>query len=681
MQKIAKGIYQMTVGRPEKFTPVSVLQPQPRYEVLNQLSDGACPFTEEQLGLRVRAGSCTVEIPLDISEDVYGMGLTLKSFRQSGLKKQLRTNCDPVADHGDSHAPVPFYVSTKGYGVLVDTARYATFHAGNIKTRGSKQDEEGFQSAGTPFGHWWAKQGSGNMFVSIPGVEGVTLYVFVGDDVKDVVARYNLFSGGGTYVPLWGLGVMYRGDMRGDAAHMLRLARNLRETDIPCDIFGLEPGWQSHAYSCTYVWDEKRYPDPTAFLKEMREMGFRVNLWEHAYVHPSSPVFNAMKPYAGDCYVWDGLVPDFTLSQAQQIFQSAHQSMVEDGVTGFKLDECDNSDMMANWGFPDFASFPGGLDGEQMHTLLGLLYQKTMLSMYTERNLRTFGEVRQTSALAAPYPFVLYSDLYNHTDFIRGMANAAFSGILWTPEVRQSSSREELLRRIAAAVVSPQTVVNSYMVAMPPWMQFDEEKNRAGERLSDWQEMTEIVRKLLTMRMRIVPQLYAAYAQYYLRGIPPVRPLVMDYPDDLNTRDIYDQYMLGEGLMAAPLIADTGDTRRVYLPEGRWFDLYTGACHEGGGWIEKKVPLDEIALFVREGTLLPMAEPASHMADDTVFDLHVIAFGNGEMERLLPVDDGVSNDYITQGIPMCELRAQGNACTIADQGRYRVASFHRVCKK
>ena len=678
MEKIANGIYKITVGTPETFTPVSVLKPRPRLETINRLSDGPCPFTEEQIGLRHRAGGCTVELPLDISEDVYGLGLTLKSFRQSGLKKQLRTNCDPVADHGDSHAPVPFYVSTRGYGVLVDTARYATFHAGNIKVRGSRQDEESFPSAGTPFGHWWAKQGSGNMFISVPAAQGVTLYVFVGDDVKDAVARYNLFSGGGAYVPLWGLGVMYRGDMRGDAAHMLRLARHLRETDIPCDIFGLEPGWQSHAYSCTYAWDENRYPDPQAFLKEMRDIGFRVNLWEHAYVHPDSPIFEAMKPYAGDCFVWDGLIPDFTLPEARQVFQSIHRDMVEDGVTGFKLDECDNSDMMGNWGFPDFAAFPGGRDGEQMHTVLGLLYQRTMLDMFRQRGLRTFGEVRQTSALAAPYPYVLYSDLYNHADFIRGMANAAFSGILWTPEVRQSASREELLRRIAAAVTSPQTVINSYMVAMPPWLQFDEEKNRAGERMPDWREMADIVRRLLQTRMRLIPHLYAAYAQYYLRGIPPVRPLVMDAPDDLNTRDIWDQYMLGEGLMAAPLIADTGDTRRVYLPKGRWYDFYTGACHEGGRWIDKTVPLDEIALFVREGTLLPLAEPLPCVADDTVFDLHVTAYGDGDMSRQLPDDDGVSDDYLAQGIAMCELRATGDGCAITDNRRYRVASFHRV---
>lgn len=679
MEKIANGIYKITIGTPESFTPVSVLNPQPRWEALSQLSDNACPFAEDQIGLRLRAGGCTVEIPLDISEDIYGMGLTLKSFRQSGLKKQLRTNCDPVADHGDSHAPVPFYVSTRGYGVLVDTARYATFHAGNIKTRGSRQDAEGFPSAGTPFGHWWAKHGSGNMFISVPAVAGVTLYIFVGEDMRDAVARYNLFSGGGAYVPLWGLGVMYRGDMRGDAAHMLRLARHLRETNVPCDIFGLEPGWQSHAYSCTYVWDKKRYPDPTSFLQAMRDMGFHMNLWEHAYVHPDSPIFDAMKAHAGDCYVWDGLVPDFTEPEARQVFQRIHQELVDGGVTGFKLDECDNSDMMGNWGFPDFAAFPGGMDGEQMHTLLGLLYQKTMLEMFHQRNLRTFGEVRQTSALAAPYPYVLYSDLYNHADFVRGMANAAFSGILWTPEVRQSTSREELLRRISAAVVSPQTVINSYMVAMPPWLQFDEEKNLAGERLPDWQEMTDIVRKLLSMRMRLIPHLYAAYAQYYLRGIPPVRPLIMDDPDDLNCRDIWDQYILGEGLMAAPVLADTGDARRVYLPKGRWYDFYTNARYEGNQWIDKTVPLDEIALFVKEGTLLALAEPLNHVADDTVFNLHVTAYGEGVMSKFLPDDDGISNDYFTQGIPMCELRAVEDACTITSNQRYRVASFRRIC--
>lgn len=681
MKKIANGIYRLTLGKPEDVSLVSVLEPTPRLEKLNELTDMPVPFDERMIHLTKRQGGCLLEIPLDPEEELYGLGLTLKSFRQSGLKKQLRTNSDPVADNGDSHAPAPFYVSSKGYGILVDTVRYATFYMGNVKKRGSKQDAEAFASAGTQYGHWWIKQGSGNVFVDIPAAEGVDIYIFSGESMKDAVARYNLFSGGGAYVPLWGLGVMYRGYMHGNEEHMLHLAQTLRDQHIPCDIFGLEPGWQSHFYSCTYQWDNERYPEPEKMVEQMKSLGYHMNLWEHAYVHPDSPAFENLKPFSGDCYVWDGLVPDFTLPEARKAYQEIHQPIVDAGVTGFKLDECDGSDFTANWGFPNFAAFPGGMDGEQMHTVFGMLYQQTMQQMMECGGIRTYGEVRQSTALAAPYPYVLYSDLYDHADFVRGMANAAFSGILWTPEVRQADSKEELLRRIAAAVVSPQTVLNAYMVKMPPWMQYDREKNLNDEYLpeNEQKELLNQVRSLLTLRMRLIPQLYAAFAKYHTEGIPPVRPLIMDFPEEIEAKDIWDQFMLGEGLMAAPVIAGTGDSRRIYLPSGVWYDFYTEERLEGGCWIERRVPLDEIPLFVRRGTLLPLAKPVECIRPDLVFELEPVAYGSQCCTCALPDDDGESMAYKTEGIPMIHLEANENHCRLLEQSeRYRIASFRRV---
>lgn len=679
MEKLANGVYALRLGEPEALTPWSVLRPESRWEQLNQLSDGALPFPAEAVRTRQRAGRFLVELPLAQGEEVYGLGLTLKSFRQSGLKKTLRANSDPVADNGDSHAPVPFYVTSKGYGVLVDTCRHVAFHAGNVKMRGSKQDAENYPSAGTKLGHWWIKDGSGNMFIDVSGAQGVTLYIFCGESMLDAVARYNLFSGGGALVPRWGLGVMYRGYWLGDGAHMLRLARQLREQHIPCDIFGLEPGWQTHAYSCTYQWDPARYPDPAAFLREMKAMGYHVNVWEHAYVHPDSPIFGAMKPYAADCYVWDGLVPDFTTEGARTVFCGCHEEMVDQGVEGFKMDECDSSDFTANWGFPDFASFPGGMDGEQMHQVFGSLYQRTMHDMYRRRNQRTYGEVRQTGAFSAPMPYVLYSDLYDHTDFIRGMAGAAFSGILWTPEVRQAESREELLRRLAAVVISPQAVLNAYMVANPPWMQYDLYKNIDGELLPDHVELTNMCRRILEVRMKLIPHLYAAFMKYYEHGIPPVRPLVMDFPEDAAVKDVFDQFILGEGLMAAPLIAGSGDARQVYFPKGVWYDVNTGARIEGGQTIRIAPALDEVPLYAMAGTLLALARPQEHLGGEEHFDLDVTAYGTADCQCRLACDDGSSTELQPGCIPWMTLKAQGDALTAENgHGLYTVRSFRRV---
>ena len=118
------------------------------------------------------------------------------------------------------------------------------------------------------------------------------------------------------------------------------------------------------------------------------------------------------------------------------------------GVSGYKVDECDNSDFISTpWSYPELSAFPSGVDGEQMHCLMGMKCHGDVARHLSRRNQRAYHEVRSAHALASPYPFVLYSDLYKHRDFIRGVVNSGFSGLLWCPEVRDAGSAEELLRR------------------------------------------------------------------------------------------------------------------------------------------------------------------------------------------------------------------------------------------
>lgn len=222
------------------------------------------------------------------------------------------------------------------------------------------------------------------------------------------------------------------------------MSRKDSDKEIPCDILGLEPGWQTHTYSCSYVWSD-RFSSPEEMIATLRGRGFHVNLWEHAFTPPTSPIHDALSPYSGEYEVWGGVVPDFATKEARDIFAAYHRkTLVERGVDGFKLDECDSSDNTGGWSFPLTSRFPSDMDGEQYHSLFGTLYCQTIMD-----------------ALAASYLFVLYSDLYDHRDFVRGIAQSAFSGILWTPELRHANSREELLRRLQATVFSVQCLINA----------------------------------------------------------------------------------------------------------------------------------------------------------------------------------------------------------------------------
>ena len=653
MEKIANGIYKITVGTPEEFTPVKVMKPVPA-PTLGALDDNPCPLDEKNIRLIRGTGYVTVEIPLGDDEDIYGFGLQLKSFRQSGKKKIIRVNSDPAADLGDSHGPVPFYLSTAGYGVLVDTSRFATFYCGCVKRKGSRQEMENYPSVPSEFGaHYIHKAHSGNVFVKIPSAEGADIYVFAGSSLKDALARYNLFSGGGAFPPLWGLGILYRGWWHTDSGHVISMAREFRSDRIPCDVFGLEPGWQTHAYSCTFDWDREKYPDPAGMCREMKNMGFRMNLWEHCYTNPASPIYEELYPVSGDSYVWDGVIPDFTIKEAADAFAGHHDGIAGQGISGFKLDECDGGDF-SGWGFPEFTSFPGGMDGEQMRSELGLLYQKTMLAPFEKRGLRTWGQARASHALAAPYPYVLYSDLYDHSDFVRGVATSALGGVMWSPEVRQTGSSEELIRRLQAVVFSPLAVINAYMIPSPPWKQFEHDRNLAGEFLPDADELTAACREIFELRMSLIPYLYDAFYTYHTDGVPPIRPLVTDFPDDLSVRDVWDEFLIGDSILFAPVIWGKGNHRSVYFPEGVWYGFFDGIKYCGGKKYEFDPATNEILLFTKEDSLIPFAAPVLNCDADTVFDVSFRLYGKRGSCRLI-ADDGETLDYIKENPEMIKI--------------------------
>lgn len=666
MQSIAHGVWKLRFGQPEPHTPVQLLAPDIQADALQSLPcSGDAPFQVEEMLFKRTVRGVQLELPLKTGEHIYGFGLQLHRIDHTGRKKVMRVNSDPAADTGDSHAPVPFYVSTAGYGVYVDTARYAAFYVGtNLRKGDSEHKKDEKKVIGTSeielYGYQ-TSEGNRTVVVDIPAAPGIDVYLFEGPDTATAVQRYNLFSGGGCLPPVWGLGMWYRAYSAASRDDVMRLAETFRKDSMPVDVFGFEPGWQTRAYSCSFVWDEGRFPEHQGMLEELYGMNYRVNLWEHLFVHPASPIYEELKPLSGNYEVWEGLVPDLSLPQARRIFSNHHkQHFVDKGIAGFKLDECDSSDYVhSNWSFPDVTEFPSGLDGELMHNLVGAFYQETIAAPFEASGQRTLSQVRASGALAAPYPFVLYSDLYNHEVFIRGIVNSGFSGLLWTPEVRQAESAEDLIRRIQTVVFSPMALLNCWRIPNPPWMQVERELNVNGVFMDNHEEVRRICRELFEQRMALIPYLYTAYAKYHLEGRPPFRALVMDYPDDPHTYDIDDAYMMGESMLVAPML--TGHSERsVYLPAGTWRCFWTGAAYAGGQIYTIAPGLERIPVFVKDGTLLPLAEPVPYIADDFVLSISFRQYGENAQPCLLYEDDGASYDYRSGGYNWITVRAGSN---------------------
>lgn len=627
----------------------------PQAEAFARLPHVAAAPLPEIAGKRTARG-CTVELPLRAGEQVYGFGLQLLSFNQRGKKKTARVNADPKMDTGDSHAPVPFYVTTEGVGVLIDTARYATFYFGDARPK--PEHAVTSLNAAAPDPNDTHSQGAASLVtVDVPTAGGVDVYLFGGPDMMNAVRRYNVFSGGGLVPPEWGLGFWYRYDTRTTQQTGLEMAHEFRDRKIPCDVIGLEPGWQSHAYSCTFAWDKSRYPDPQSFLQATREMNYKVNLWEHAFTHPASPLFTALEPHSGNFGVWGGLVPDFAGEPARAAFGDYHgKNFVDIGVSGFKLDECDNSDFTGFWSFPECSTFPSGVDGDQMHSVFGLRYQMAIWNEFRKRHQETYGLVRSSGALATPYPFVLYSDLYGHREFIRALVNSGFSGLLWCPEVRDAVSQEDLIRRLQSVIFSPLAMVNGWYIKNPPWKQLDRKLNNAGQLLDDWETLEERCREIIGWRMQLVPYLTAAFQRYAQDGTPPFRALVLDAPGEAALHTVDDQYMVGDRMMVAPLFAGEPD-REVVMPDGQWHDFWSGEVVQGGTKLKIAASTEKIPVYVKAGSIVPWADVGQHAGAPESRRISARVYGDGSIPFTLVTPAGTLRMEWSNG----QGRAQGGS--------------------
>jgi alpha-D-xyloside xylohydrolase len=685
IEKIAPGVWKVSFGISEKFKP-SDFKEAPALDAMKTLTENEKPpINLNEIKFRTTGRGCVAELIMDESEKLYGFGLQNNTFQQRGLRKEIRVNSWATGNVGFSHAPVPFYVSTKGYGVLVNTSRYVTFYCGTFhrtseaielknsnNTKVAESTAELYKPLGKP---------SNNMVIEVPSEKGMEIYVFDGPTMKEAIRRYNLFSGGGCLIPSWGLGIKYRGKGDFNDHKALALANYFRKNNIPCDMFGLEPGWHTVAYSCSFVWNTKLFSDPDRFIGSMDSLGFKLNLWEHAYVFPTSPLFDQLKDKAGDIPVWKGLVPDFVDNEARKIFGTYHEkNFVNKGITSFKLDECDAADYKdaaAQWSFPEYARFPSGIDGEQMHQIFGILYQKTLLNVFNKNNKRTLLDVRCSQAFASPYSASLYSDMYDHHEYVRMISNAGFSGLLWSPEIRETKSEADLIRRTQTGVLSAQLLFNSWYLSNPPWLQYDQDKNNRDEFLPDAKELESKIRRLLELRMSLIPYLYSAFSNYHYRGIPPFRALVVDYPSDPEVYNLDDEYMIGEDLLAAPFIDGTS-TRNIYFPAGIWYDFNSDKKYEGGKSYVVQMSLDQIPLFVKEGTILPLAKPLQYVSQNTVFEITCHIYGNDCKPAFLFEDNAYSLDYRKGWFNRVSLEWNGKEGKVTKTGNYQGKSYHVV---
>jgi alpha-D-xyloside xylohydrolase len=653
----AEGVWVCTIGNMDKelrYTDTAAAAP--RLAALKSMPSAPFPFDEKRQMKYMQTSDhkIIVRIPTEPGERLYGFGLQFDGLNKSATVLTLNMDHWGMGG-GRTHAPVPFYFSNKGYGVFFNTARFLKVYAqiGNRKDSAQlppRVDRNPPADEKQP-GHWMAVP-PGDAVEAMMSAEGMEMVVFSGSSLLEIVCRYNLYCGGGALPPLWGLGFWHRVHAAFDAEQTRNEITLFDEKDYPLEVIGLEPGWMTKSYPCTFEWQKKRFPDPAAFCQDLLKKGIRLNLWENPYVSPASRIYERLYPLSGSHLVWLGIVPDYTLPAARRLLTEQHgQDHIRIGISGYKIDEVDGYDQ---WLWPDHATFPSGLPGETMRQAYGLLMQNMLYNdLFRARNVRTYGLVRASNGAACGYPFVIYSDSYSHSQYITGLSAASLCGILWTPEIRSARSGREWLNRMQTVCFSPLAQLNAWSDGTKPWQ---------------FPDVADPVREVIRLRMRLLPYFYTAFAEYHFKGIPPVRAMVLEEGfAGLSERVVEgkldpeknpyamgkvvqanDQFMFGPSMMVAPFYEDYTLQRTVQVPPGNWYDFYTGRFvgNDKAITVTAQDTENRIPLYVKGGAVIPLLSgPVNNTSQAYNHPLELRLYGAESGTCTIYEDDGTSFNY------------------------------------
>ncbi len=640
------GVCRIRCGDVPEPTLLGYSGVDPRGDGLTRMGKGDSPVGPADLTIYRSSGRTVVSVPLEDGEKLYGFGLQYRSIEHRGQLFELRVDHYKGQDDGRTHAPVPFCISSRGYGMFINAAAKMWVYAGRTHRKERHPEIRSRRDPG-----WRAVAVSEIMEIAL-AEDGVEVLLFAGPSLLDVVRRFNLYCGGGCLPPKWGLGFWHRTPLDYTDGQVETEIRAFEEKKYPLDVIGLEPGWHSSSYPTTCDWHPEAFPDPAAFLSHMNDHGIRINLWENCFIHPECDLGRKLEPLSGShTGSWGGYCPDLSMPEARGAITEHHTDRhVSIGVSGYKLDECDDD----NWLFPDYAEFPSGITGERLHQVYGALFQRTTVEMYRKAGRRTYGQVRASNAGTVSFPYVIYNDCYDHREYITGLCSGSLSGVLFTPEARSAKTADEWLRRLQATCFSPLAQLNAWASGTKPW---------------DFEDVADEVRKTMLLRNRLVPYLYSAFAEYREDGTPPFRAMVLgnstsakgeEYRQgelDATTNpysqsgrsdpsDVSDQFMIGPNLLVAPFFAGES-SRTVELPDGKWFDFYTGTLAGESCTIELPATTKEIPLFVCDGGIIPLfaLEYMQVPTSGTDTPIEVRHYGNAAGEFVLYDDDGESYDY------------------------------------
>ena len=545
-------------------------------------------------------------------EHVWGGGEKFTALDRRGQRLTM-WNTDALGVRSEtSYKNVPFYLSSNGYGLYVDSARRVVFDFGQRSTRA--------------------------ITVEVPG-GALDAYLIAGGNPAEILSAFTALTSRPPVPPKWSFGLwISTGFDRLDRAKAEAEVAKIREQGIPCDVYHFDCFWLRDFHWCDLTWDTSRFPEPAEMLRRIKELGFRICVWINPYVSVHSEMFRegverkyfALRP-DGRPYVanlWLDMQPamgivDFTNPQAVAWFQSKLETLMDMGVDTFKTDFGED--------IPEDAVFSDGRTGRDIHNLYALLYQRAVFETIERRSGRAIIWARAACAGCQAYPTHWSGDPACTFDDMAavlraGLSNSASGFAYWSHDIggfKGIPTPELYVRWAQFGLLSPHARCHSQTPRFP-W--------DFGERV------LAIFRDYARLRYRLGPYIYS-YAHLAARtGLPLVRPMFLEFPDDPTCAPLDRQYMFGRELLVAPVLDPKGEVQ-FYLPRGKWVHLLTGDLLEGGRWVKQTLPLEQIPIYLRENGMVPMGPVVNQLSEQRLDDLEVHALVVSSASFQLQDDD------------------------------------------
>jgi alpha-D-xyloside xylohydrolase len=517
------------------------------------------------------------QLELAVGESIYGLGERFTPLVRNGQTVDL-WNEDGGTSSEQAYKNVPFFVSSRGYGVWAMHPEKVSYEIGSeVVSR---------------------------VQFSVPGEE-LEYCLVGGGSMKAVLSNYTAISGRPALPPAWSFGLWLTTSFTTsyDEATIHSFIDGMRERDIPLSVFHFDCFWMKEFQWCDFEWRSESFPDPAANIRRVKEKGLRVCVWINPYVAQKSPLFaeGRAKGYLvrrpdGSTWQWDrwqagmGLV-DFTNPEARAWYQDALRSLVRQGVDCFKTDFGERIPVDVAW--------HDGSDPMKMHNYYSYLYNEAVFEVLEGEKGAGNALVFARSATAGGQKFPVHwggdcSGSYaSMAETLRGGLSLGLSGFgFWSHDISgfELTATPDLYKRWAAfGLLSSHSRLHGNESYRVPWL-FDE-------------EAVDVLRSFTKLKCRLMPYIFAQACATVATGLPMMRAMALEFPDDPATATLDRQYMLGENLLVAPVF-DEGGRAAWYLPEGRWTHFLDGSVVAGPRWVGGSFDYFSLPLFARPGSVI-----------------------------------------------------------------------------